>query len=92
MEFLSGAISIKLKNDDKKISDLSAFQLLMQRMLGLCFDGRTEIDVSGNAKVSPSDNVDESFFELSNLHSIDNYGCFQDSNGISILKMNLNEN
>ena len=67
MEFLSGAISIKLKNDDKKISDLSAFQLLMQRMLGLCFDGRTEIDVSGNAKVSPSDNVDESFFELSNI-------------------------
>lgn len=67
MEFLSGVISIKLKNDDKKISDLSAFQLLMQRMLGLCFDGRTEIDVSGNAKVSPSDNVDESFFELSNI-------------------------
>jgi len=67
MEFLSGAISIKLKNDDKKISDLSAFQLLMQRILGLCFDGRTEIDVSGNAKVSPSDNVDESFFELSNI-------------------------
>ena len=74
MEFLAGAVSIKLKNSEKQISDLGAFQLFLQRMLGLCFDGRTEIDVSGNAKISPSDNVDESFFELSNidLRYIDN--------------------
>ena len=67
MDFLTGALSIKLKQSDKTIEDKAFFNKALQRMLGLCFDGRSEIEVSGNAKVSPSDGIDESFFELDEI-------------------------
>ena len=35
--------------------------------MGLCFDDRTEIDVSGISKVAPLDGVDESFFQLTDI-------------------------
>ena len=47
---------------------------LLQRILGLCFDNTKEIDVSGIAKLSVLDNLDESFFEFTNndLRTIEN--------------------
>ena len=39
----------------------------MKRILGLCFDSRREIDVSGVAKVAELDGVDDSFFELTEI-------------------------
>ncbi len=41
--------------------------LLVQRILGLCFDDRQEIDVSGVAKIAELDGVDDSFFELNEI-------------------------
>jgi hypothetical protein len=35
--------------------------------LGLCFDNREEIDVSGIAKVAPLDGIEDSFFELTDV-------------------------
>ena len=35
--------------------------------MGLCFDNRNEIDVSGTAKIAPLDGVDDSFFELTEV-------------------------
>jgi hypothetical protein len=35
--------------------------------LGLCFDGRREIDVSGISKIAELDGVDNSFFELTDI-------------------------
>lgn len=67
LDFMTGAISIKKKDSDAQISDKHWLVLFVQRVLGLCFDNRTQIDVSGNAKVSPSDGVDNSFFELSDV-------------------------
>jgi hypothetical protein len=67
MEFLTGAISIKLKMSDSQIEDKTKFKLLLQRMLGLCFDGRSEIEVGANSKISPSDGIDESFYEFSSI-------------------------
>ena len=67
MDFMTGAISIKKKDSDYQISDKNWLVLLVKRILGLCFDNRTEIDVSGNAKVSMSDGVDNSFFELDSI-------------------------
>jgi hypothetical protein len=64
MNSLTGAVSIS-KGDGK--SDLDGFQkvlLIIARVLGLCFDSTREIDVSGTAKTSELDNVDDSFFEL----------------------------
>jgi hypothetical protein len=41
--------------------------LILQRILGLCFDSRREIDVSGVSKIAELDGVDESFFELTEI-------------------------
>lgn len=67
MNFLTGALSIKLGDSDVQIKDKSWFSIMIQRILGLCFDNRSEIDVSGNAKISPSDGIDQSFFELDSI-------------------------
>lgn len=66
-QILFGAISIDLKMGSGQIEDEEYFQKILTRILGLCFDDRTEIDVSGNAKVSPLDGVDESFFQLTDI-------------------------
>ena len=67
VDFLTGAISIKRNESDAQIGDKAWLTTKIQRILGLCFDNRAEIDVSGNAKVSPSDGLDESFFELDGI-------------------------
>lgn len=66
-QILFGAVSIDLKMGSGEIEDAEYFQKILTRILGLCFDERTEIDVSGNAKVAPLDGVDETFFELTDI-------------------------
>jgi hypothetical protein len=58
-------ISAKLSSDEKE--EQSKFEKTVQRILGICFDNNKEIDVSGNAKLSSLDNIDESFFEMTPL-------------------------
>jgi len=52
IESLTGAISINIGNGDYTIDDTSKLFLFVQRILGLCFDNRSEIDIAGTAKVS----------------------------------------
>lgn len=66
-QILFGAVSIDLKMGSGQIEDEEYFQKILTRILGLCFDDRNEIDVSGNAKVAPLDGVDDSFFELTDI-------------------------
>jgi hypothetical protein len=66
-QILFGAISINVKMGAGEIEDQQYFQKILTRILGLCFDDRAEIDVSGNAKVAPLDGVDDSFFELTDI-------------------------
>ncbi len=70
---LSGAISIKANLSAQEVEKGSQFSLIVQRILGLCFDSRREIDVSGVSKVPELDGVDDSFFELTevDLRNID---------------------
>lgn len=56
---ISGGISLEKKEDQSRMS------IILQRILGLCFDNTKEIDVQGTAKVGQLDNLDQSFFELS---------------------------
>jgi hypothetical protein len=49
------------------LDNQSKFNLIAARVLGLCFDDRREIDVSGVAKVAELDGVDDSFFELNEI-------------------------
>jgi hypothetical protein len=66
MDNLTNAVSFDLGVDINFKEQESKFMRLLQRILGLCFDTTKEIDVSGIAKVSALDNVDESFFDFTN--------------------------
>jgi len=67
MNLLTGAISIEKGDGKEDLGEFYKVFIIIQRMLGLCFDGTKEIDVSGTAKVSENDNVDDSFFEFTDL-------------------------
>ena len=64
---LSNFASIKANVSYKKLSNDSKFEIILQRILGLCNDSRREIDVSGVAKVPELDGVDDSFFEFTEV-------------------------
>jgi hypothetical protein len=66
-QFLFGHASIQLNAGANDIRDNGYFSKIVQRILGLCFDSKEEIDVSGIAKVAPLDGIDESFFELTDI-------------------------
>lgn len=67
MESLSGVVSMSASAGVGQVEDQSKFDILVQRILGLCFDNRSEIDVSGIAKVPELDGVDETFFEFTEI-------------------------
>lgn len=66
-EMLTGFLSIQSGSGNLKIGDFSKFQIILQRILGLCFDSNKEIDVAGTSKTSELDEVDESFFEFTSV-------------------------
>lgn len=67
MNQLCGAISIQKGDGKLDLADLQKILLILQRILGLCFDKNKEIDVSGTAKLSEGDSIDESFFEFTEI-------------------------
>ena len=67
MEQLTNCLSIDLKIGSAQIETNSKFMLILQRILGLCFDNTNEIDVGGTSKVSPGDAIDDSFFSFNEV-------------------------
>lgn len=67
MNSLSGCLSISANLGITQVTESTKFSLIIQRILGLCFDNVNEIDVSGTGKVSEIDGVDESFFEFTEI-------------------------
>jgi len=67
VNIISGAVSMNAQVGYGQLDEQSKFDLLIQRILGLCFDSRREIDVSGVAKVAELDGVDDSFYELTEI-------------------------
>ena len=67
IEALTGMVSISVDIGSEKLDDQSKFALLLQRVLGLCFDSKSEIDVSGVAKIAELDGFDDSFFEFTEI-------------------------
>jgi len=67
MDIITGAVSMQAGAGVETMKDNSKFGLILARILGLCFDNRKQIDVSGVAKVGELDNLDDSFFEFSQL-------------------------
>ena len=70
MESLCGAVSMKVDAGTSQVQNASQAELILARILGLCFDSGAsdgEIDVSGVAKVPELDGVDDSFFEFTDI-------------------------
>ena len=67
VNLISGAMNIDAQVGFGELNNQSRFGLITSRILGLCFDERREIDVSGVAKVGELDGVDDSFFELNEI-------------------------
>ena len=64
---LTNFVNIKARIGVSELEEQNKFTLLLNRILGLCFDDREEIDVSGIAKIAELDGVDESFFEFTEV-------------------------
>ena len=67
VNLISGAMNISSQVGFGELNNQSRFGLITARILGLCFDERREIDVSGVSKVGELDGVDDSFFELNEI-------------------------
>lgn len=67
VNYLTGAVSIKARFGFGQLESQSKFTLLLMRILGLCFDEREQIDVSGISKIGELDGVDETFFEFNEV-------------------------
>jgi len=72
---LTGLLDMELIVGTEQIAVEGKFFKILTRILGLCFDNRVEIDVSGNSKVSELDGIDDTFFEMTDqdLREIDNF-------------------
>ena len=73
MNQLTGAVSIEKGDGNKDLEIFEKVLIIIQRLLGMCQDNTKEIDIGGTAKLSSSDNLDDSFFEFTeiDLRSID---------------------
>jgi hypothetical protein len=67
MESLTGAVSMKVSAGIGEVTQQTQADRIILRILGLCFDNRNEIDVSGISKIAPLDGVDDSFFEFTEV-------------------------
>jgi hypothetical protein len=67
VNLLSGSMNVSAELGSGEIANQSAFFKILQRILGLCFDSKREIDVSGISKIAELDGVDDTFFELNEV-------------------------
>lgn len=67
LECMLGILSISGGIGLKKVDDVSKVMAVIQRLLGICFDNRKTIDVSGISKLSEVDDDDNSYYELSDI-------------------------
>ena len=67
IEAVLGCVSINLRFATGTIDDSTKFGLLIQRILGLCFDNDQEISVGGQSKTPELDDTNESFFEMTDI-------------------------
>jgi len=67
INILVGAIDFESKVGINDVENQKIFTKILLRILGLCYDSRREIDVSGVSKIGELDGVDDSFFELNEI-------------------------
>lgn len=70
---ISGNLDRSLKKSRVEVETDAWFLKIVKRLMGLCSDPNQKIDVSGNAKLSEEDFIDDSFFDIdpSDLKNLD---------------------
>jgi hypothetical protein len=66
MNALTGVFDFSLGTSGDFLRDYEKFLMILKRIMGVCTDPNKKIDVGGTAKLSDQDNIDDSFFEVSN--------------------------
>ena len=66
---LTGVISLQKGFSSNEERAQKKWELIIQKILGLCFDNRQEIDVSGVGKLDPLDQVDDNFLETDDIEN-----------------------
>lgn len=64
MNSITGSLDYSLSKSKDELTDDLWFVKVLKRIMGLCTDPNTKIDVSGTAKLSDEDFIDDSFFEI----------------------------
>jgi hypothetical protein len=67
MNSVTNYLDISIGRSEGELSERSRFEKIINRILGLCFDSNEEIDVSGIAKTSELDVLNDSFFTVDNI-------------------------
>jgi len=67
LDSIFGIVSIEIGYGIATIDDKNKFGLLVQRILGLCFDEESEISVGGQSKTPELDDTNDSFFDITNI-------------------------
>lgn len=67
VDYVTGSISFSRGDGKLKLASIQKSLMIMQRILGLCSDSNKEINVGGTSKVSEVDNIDESFYEFTDI-------------------------
>jgi len=60
---ITGCFDFGLDKSEDKVKEEGDFFSILKRLMGICSDPQKKIDVSGTAKLSDTDNIDDSFFE-----------------------------
>jgi len=66
MNSLTGAFDFSIGLSTDELREQKKFDLILKRIMGVCTDPTKKIDVSGTAKLSDQDLIDDGFFEVSN--------------------------
>lgn len=74
MNSVTNYLDISIGRSEGELTEKSKFEKIINRILGLCFDSNEEIDVSGIAKTSELDVLNENFFTVDeiDLRNIEN--------------------
>jgi hypothetical protein len=71
IDLVFSIFSVEVGFGSKTIDDRNKMGIFIQRILGLCFDSDSEIDVGGTAKYPELDNSNEDFFEVTDIDQRD---------------------
>jgi hypothetical protein len=74
MNALNPSLDFSLKITSDEMREQKKFDLILKRIMGICSPPPQKIDVQGTAKLSETDTIDDSFFEVSGqeLRNIEN--------------------